>query len=99
MGIAPNETEIIGSWVEVNHQMTEDDASRRITSLIETELQHIATTKDGWEKLYRDTDDGRYWELTYPYSEMHGGGPRALLLATPKKVQDKYGVSMGRSED
>jgi hypothetical protein len=52
MGISPDEVEIIGSWVMVNGRMTEDDASRRISSLIMTELQHVATTKDGWERLY-----------------------------------------------
>jgi hypothetical protein len=67
MSIGPDETEIVGSWVMVNGRMTEDDASRRISLLIKTELQHVATAKDGWEKLYRDSQDGRYWELTYPH--------------------------------
>jgi YD repeat-containing protein len=58
--------EIIGSWVMVNGRMTEHDTSHRISSLIKTELQYIATTKDGWEKLYRDPRDGRLRELTGP---------------------------------
>lgn len=94
MEIGLNETEIIGSWVMVDGRMTEDDASRRITSLITTNLKHVATTKDGWEKLYQDRHDGRYWELTYPHSEMQGGGPQALLLASSEKVQEKYGISL-----
>jgi hypothetical protein len=94
MGITPNETEIIGSWMMVNGRMIEDDASRRINSLIETELQYVATTKDGWEKLYRDKQDGRHWELTYPNSEMQGGGPQALLLIGPDKAKEKYNVSI-----
>ena len=91
MGIASNEVEIVGSWLMVNGQMTEDDASRRISSLIESELQHVATTQDGWEKLYRDPRDGRYRELTYPRSEMQGGGPQALILTSPEKASQKYG--------
>jgi len=94
MGIAPNETEIVGSWVTVDGRMTEDDANHRITLLIETDLRHLATSKDGWEKLYRDTQDGRYWELTYYLSEMQGGGPRALLLANPRIIQEKYGIQV-----
>jgi hypothetical protein len=94
MPIGPDEVEIIGSWVMVNGRLTEDDAARRITSLVETELKHIATTQDGWEKLYLDPQDGRFWELTYPRGEMQGGGPQALLLARPQKVQEKYGVSI-----
>jgi len=91
MGISPDEVEIIGSWVMVNGRMTEDETSHRITSLIKTELEHVATTKDGWEKLYRDPRDGRLWELTYPRSEMQGGGPQALLRTSPEKAQEKYG--------
>jgi hypothetical protein len=95
MGISPEEVEIIGSWVMVNGRMTEDDTSHRISSLIKTELQHVATTKDGWEKLYRDRD-GRYWELTYPQSEMQGGGPPALILTSIESAHQKYGVPVER---
>ena len=35
--------------------------------------------KGGWEKLYRDPEDGRYWLLTYPFAELQGGGPPALI--------------------
>lgn len=94
MGIASNETEIVGAWVMVNRRLTEDDTSHRINALIETELQHVATTRDGWEKLYRDIQDGRYWELTYPSGEMQGGGPPALFLINPEKAKEKYNVSI-----
>lgn len=33
----------------------------------------------GWEKLYRDPADGRYWLLTYPFGELQGGGPPTLI--------------------
>ena len=96
MRISPDEAKIIGSWVMVNGRMIEDEASHRIDSLIKKELQHVATTKDGWEKLYRDPRDGRLWELTYPHSEMQGGGPPALLLASPEKIQEKYAFSISQ---
>lgn len=35
--------------------------------------------KGGWEKLYRDPNDGRYWLLTYPFGELQGGGPPELI--------------------
>jgi len=91
MGIASDEIETVGSWRMVNGRMTEDDACRRISLLIKSELQHLATTTDGWEKLYRDSRDGRYWELTYPRREMQGGGPQALTLTSPEKARQKYG--------
>ena len=80
----------------VNGRMTEDETSHRISSLIKTELQHIATAKDGWDKLYRDPRDGRLWELTYPRSAMQGGGPQALLLTSPESAQKKYAVSINQ---
>lgn len=33
----------------------------------------------GWEKLYRDPYDGRFWLLTYPFGELQGGGPPSLI--------------------
>lgn len=92
MGIAPDEVEIKGGWLMVNGRMTEDDQCRRINVLIKAELEHVATSKDGWEKLYRDPRDGRYWELTYPQSEMQGGGPPALILTGIESALEKYGV-------
>lgn len=94
MEISPDEVEIIGSWVMVNGRMTADETSHRIRSLIKTDLQHVATTKDGWEKLYLDAHDKRLWELTYPQGEMQGGGPQALLLISPEKAREKYEVSI-----
>ena len=96
MGISPDEVKIIGSWVMVNGRMIEDDTSQRISSLVKTELQHVATSKDGWEKLYRDPRDGRLWELTHPQSEMQGGGPQALLLTSPESAHEKYGVPINQ---
>jgi hypothetical protein len=91
MGIDKDETVIIGSWVFDGGRMIEDGASRRIRLLIGSELHHIATSEDGWEKLYRDPKDGRYWELYYPQSEQQGAGPVALRVVAKKEIQQKYG--------
>jgi hypothetical protein len=90
MSLHPDETHLVGSWVLKNGAMTEDEVSLRIRSLIKSELQRIATSKDGWEVLYKDLSDGRYWELTYPHSEMQGGGPIALILASRLMLGEKY---------
>jgi hypothetical protein len=70
--------------------MTEDEACRRIRSLVDTELQQVATASNGWEKLYRDPKDARYWEWFYPHSEMHGGGPPALRVLSSEVARQKY---------
>jgi Immunity protein 27 len=31
-----------------------------------------------WRVLYRHCETGEFWELTYPHSGWHGGGPRLL---------------------
>jgi hypothetical protein len=92
MAIGTDEVEIKGAWLMVNGRMTEDNNCRRISSLVKSDLQLVATSKDGWEKLYRDPQDGRYWEFTYPQSEMHGGGPPALVLIRSESAREKYGI-------
>ena len=44
----------------------------------------------GWETLYRDPDDGRYWERTFPQSGSDGGGPPQLRFLTDYEAKDKY---------
>jgi hypothetical protein len=31
-----------------------------------------------WASLYKHSDTGDLWDVTYPQSEMHGGGPKRL---------------------
>ena len=41
-------------------------------------LSKLVPLKTGnWAVLYRDAD-GAVWEVTFPQSEMQGGGPRRL---------------------
>lgn len=94
MPIYPGETAIAGSWTRVGGRIVADDVCARITSLIESELLFLATSNNGWEKLYRDPVDGRYWELTYPQGELQGGGPQALVLVEPVQARKKYGVAL-----
>jgi len=47
--------------------------------------------------LYRDPDDGRYWERTYPQSELHGGGPPELRVLATEDARQKYGAQLVKS--
>ena len=93
LSLGRDETGLIGSWILKNGAMIEDEVGLRNRSLIESGLQRIATSKDGWEVLYKDVSDGRYWELTYPHGDMQGGGPIALILADRSMLAEKYGVT------
>ena len=41
-------------------------------------LDRVTDGCGGWAILHLHRNTGQFWELTYPQSEMHGGGPRRL---------------------
>lgn len=92
MRLQPEETELIGKWVEQNDILLEDALCERIRWLLSNELREIATDPSGWDVLYQDSNDGRYWELTYPQSEMQGGGPPKLTYVSKEHASRKYGI-------
>ena len=73
--------------------MLGDDACKRVQWLSQNYLIKVATDYSGWETLYRDPEDDRYWELTYPHSHMHGGGPPSLFNLSKEEAQMKYKIS------
>jgi immunity protein 27 of polymorphic toxin system len=86
------EEEICGAWIlDDNGQVMGDDSERRIGELIEGCLR-IADREGGWTILFRNPLNGTYWELTYPHSEMHGGGPRKLSRLSRSEVTDRYPI-------
>lgn len=50
-----------------------------VERLLSSELRRVSAADSGWRLLYRRDVDGSLWELSYPHSEMHGGGPRLLV--------------------
>ena len=69
-----------------------DAACHRIEALIQTELVFIGTDQSGWESLYRDENDGRYWERTFPHGELQAGGPPMLRVTSFKDAAEKYSL-------
>jgi len=67
-------------------------ASRRIHYLVTYRLERLGIDASGWETLYRDPQDGRLWEHTYPHGSMHGGVPPALHVISPQAAAAKYGA-------
>ena len=90
MKLDANETSLVGRWVSRGSAQNADAVCVRIASLLREQLVELGTSSDGWSTLYRDLADGRYWELTYPESHLHGGGPPALHCLTPVEVQARY---------
>jgi len=64
----------------------------RIDTLVREHLVRVAAIPDGWDVLFRDPADGRFWELTYPSSESHAGGPPRLAVIAGPDAAQKYGA-------
>ena len=92
--IESHETELVGKWIHEGKRVRGNEACVRIQWLIAEVLQQIGVDErsGGWDKLFRDPVDGRCWLLTYPHSEMHGGGPPVLkhLPLTDQEVKEKF---------
>jgi hypothetical protein len=71
------EKEIIGKWVFKDGKMVADSNCELIESMIKNDLTEIKISEDGWTKRYQHTNKS-IWELTYPESHLHGGGPPKL---------------------
>jgi hypothetical protein len=86
------ETRITGNWVVDDGRVCSDEAEKRIHELIATHLLYLAVDQSGWQKLYQDPIDERYWELTFPQGELQGGGPAELRCIDKKDALKKYSL-------
>lgn len=86
------ENAIVGKWIVVDSRVTGDEACQRVKFLTEKYLEEIGTSDSsgGWDTLYRDPEDGRYWERIYLESSQQGGGPPSLFLLNEHEAQEKY---------
>lgn len=90
--LSSNEARLVGSWVEKSGSVVQDAVCERIQWLTDAYLEQVAVDGDNWSALYRNSDDGNYWELTYPQSHMHGGGPPTLQRVSKSDAYKRYGV-------
>ena len=63
--------------------------------MVDEHLVQLDQREGGWTILYQDPSDGRFWELTYPESQMHGGGPPTLTELATEEVEGLYGRGPG----
>jgi hypothetical protein len=97
MKLQNNETDLLGNWVVQDGKAVADATCERIAWLAANHLCKVAVSErwGEWETLYQDPDDGRYWERTFPQSEMHGGGPPRLSVISAEAAAAKYGLVGG----
>ena len=92
MKLQKDEIELLGKWIFHDGKIIENDVIKRINFLMDNDLIKIAVSDNGWETLYQDTNDKRYWELVYNSSEEQGGGAPSLINITEKKAKKKYEI-------
>ncbi|MFV0553131.1 MAG: Imm27 family immunity protein [Mangrovibacterium sp.] len=78
MIIKKNETLLMSKWIFNGVDVELDDVGRRIEWLISNCLKEISIDATGWNRLYLDLNDNRYWELIYLDGEQQGGGAPTL---------------------
>jgi hypothetical protein len=88
--LKPSEDKLVGGWVKVGDEIRPDEVLSRIRYLVDTQLERLGTDETGWDALFLDPSDGRYWELVYPQGEMHGGGPASIVNLTKEQAMRKY---------
>lgn len=86
----PSETILTGQSILQGGHVVADDVSKRIYGLTNSYLVRLGQDASGWNVLYRDPNDGRYWELTYPQGGLHGGGPPLLRFLTADEARHRY---------
>jgi hypothetical protein len=90
LALRPDETLLEGEWIVSAGGLVADETCKRIEVLTASVLKRLANDASGWESLFEDPADGRLWELYYPRSEMHGGGPPSLRNVTALQARSKY---------
>jgi len=90
--LRPDESELVGSWAEHVGARSHDLVDQRIFWLVSRRLLARGSANGGWDQLYLDPRDGRFWELTFPHGSLHGGGPRRLAVIGEAEARAKYGV-------
>lgn len=97
MDVKSSETVLTGQWVLQGGHLVADDVCKQILALTSSHLAEVSRDASGWNALYRDPNDGRYWELSYPQGELQGGGPPQLRCLTVDEARQKYGAQVVKS--
>jgi hypothetical protein len=88
--LKPTDTLLTGRWQLEDGAIVADPVAEKIEFLKTHVLKPIKASSDGWSVLYQDPNDQRYWELTYPESELHGGGPPQLAQISESEAIWRY---------
>jgi hypothetical protein len=77
--MAPSE-DLRDVWYSEDGKPNARGDAAAIDEMLATKLEEVRTDSAGWVVIFRHRDTNKLWELSYPQSELHGGGPRRLRL-------------------
>jgi hypothetical protein len=80
-----------GEMVQAQRDIGRRQMCREIDRLIAHHLDEVCHDETGWFILFRDRRDGRLWELSFPQSHMHGGGPPQLTTVDVAEARSRFG--------
>ncbi len=86
--LKPEETELVGMWLDLGVKVTGDAVADRVEWLTEARLTRLAENRDELATLFRDPRDNRLWEKVVPFD----GGPPSLRCITTADATARYGV-------
>lgn len=92
--LRPDETDLVGQWLDTGNRIEGDAVSARIERLIRAHLVRVAERADGSRTLYRDPLDSRFWERSHPYRTPRNDGPPRLTLVPAERARAEYGVHL-----
>src|SRR5690242_19629593 len=91
--LRPDETELVGQWLDTGSRIEGDAVGARIAWLTARRLVRLGAV--GRDALFRDPRDGRLWELTHPHGAWPTGGPPRLTAIPAGAAARRYGTTGG----
>jgi hypothetical protein len=82
---------LVGKWLP---GAVADATCLEIQRRLSEDLEKVADREGGWTTLYRDRGSLGLWELSYPESHLHGGGPPKLEPLTRDEAIKRYGKNV-----
>ncbi|ACM19507.1 hypothetical protein Geob_1147 [Geotalea daltonii FRC-32] len=87
--LKPEETELVGMWLDLGLKITGDAIADRVEWLAANRLQKLAEKPDEGAELYRDPRDNRLWEKVLAFA----GGPPTLRVITQADAATRFGYT------
>jgi len=94
MELRPDETKLIGHWIDKDGKILADYTCHRIESLIKETLTQLMHDGSENHTLYQDPRDRRYWELSYPERTIQSQGPPTLQCISSDVIKSKYKINV-----